>query len=464
MTVALNAFADVEEWRGHARALLQRAAPPELVQWLEPGAATLFEEDGGWKGVGTEMVRVPAAFVALVGDVVPHRDSQRFALLYRILWRLQHGTPRLMEDLTDNDVCRARAMAKEVSRATHKMKAFVRFRECTHSGEPVFVAWFEPEHYILERVAPFFVRRFTGMHWSVLTPYRSAHWDGEQLRYAPGASVSDSVREDAVERIWLTYYASIFNPARLNPRMMRQEMPQKFWKNLPEAQLLPALMQQAPVAVETMMRRPAQAPRKRIAVPERAPAAPLAPLAELRRQARACRACPLWEPATQTVFGEGPEDARIVLVGEQPGDQEDLIGRPFVGPAGKLLDRALEEAGIDRTRLYLTNAVKHFKFEVRGKVRLHKRANAAEQAACHQWLQSELGRLGPHTVLALGATAARAIFGPSFQLMEQRGRWIDLENGQRGLATVHPSYLLRLREGRDEAYAEFVADLRKIAE
>ena len=460
ISVKLLEYASLDEWRNHARALLQRGAPPETVQWLEPGAATLFAETAEGAETLAASGRVPAAFIGLAEDVLPHQDPQRFALLYRILWRLQHGARRLLEDLTDDDICRARAMAKQVSRATHKMKAFVRFRECKQAAEPVFIAWFEPEHYVLERVAPFFVRRFTGMHWSVLTPYRSAHWDGRELRYAAGAQIEDSVAEDSVERIWLTYYANIFNPARLNPRMMQQEMPQKYWKNLPEAQLIPKLLQQAPSAVESMLLRPAQTYRKRIATAEPMPAASLAPLAELRAQARVCRACPLWEPATQTVFGEGPDDARIVLVGEQPGDQEDLLGRPFIGPAGKLLDRALAEAGIERSQVYLTNAVKHFKFEPRGKQRIHKRANAAEQAACYQWLEAELERLRPHTIVALGATAAQALFGRSFQLMEQRGTWIEMAPGQRGIATVHPSYLLRLTEGRDEAYAQFVADLK----
>ncbi len=463
ITVALQSHADFDEWRGHARHLLQRGVSPERVQWLEPGMQSLFSDNVDPLPAASPAARVSAAFLDLAKGVVPNKDPQRFALLYRILWRLQHGTPRLMEDLTDDDIIRARNMAKEVSRATHKMKAFVRFRECTQGDESVFISWFEPEHYVLDRVAQFFVGRFTGMHWSVLTPYRSAHWDGQLLRYAAGASIADSVSEDVIERVWLTYYASIFNPARLNPRMMRQEMPQKYWKNLPEAQLIPELMLEAPVQVEQMLLKPAEAPRKRIAPVAPAPVVPLAPLAELRVAARACRACPLWEPATQTVFGEGPEDAEIVLVGEQPGDQEDLLGRPFVGPAGKLLDRALEEAGIERTRLYLTNAVKHFKFEVRGKTRLHKRANALEQSACYQWLQAELERLRPKTIVALGATAALAIFGPSFKLMQERGRWIDLGSGQRGLATVHPSYLLRLQSGKDQAIAQFVGDLRLLA-
>ncbi|HET6545989.1 MAG TPA: UdgX family uracil-DNA binding protein [Rhodanobacteraceae bacterium] len=184
-------------------------------------------------------------------------------------------------------------------------------------------------------------------------------------------------------------------------------------------------------------------------------------IAELRNQARRCHACSLWKPATQTVFGEGPQDARILVLGEQPGDQEDRSGHPFVGPAGKLLDRALAEAGIDRDTLYLTNTVKHFKFEPRGKRRLHQRANAAEQAACRQWLEAELASIRPRRILCLGAMAAQAIFGRGFHLMKERGQWRTIAPGVRAMATVHPSYVLRVRgaEERADAYAEFARDL-----
>jgi DNA polymerase len=213
-----------------------------------------------------------------------------------------------------------------------------------------------------------------------------------------------------------------------------------------------------------MATRPPRAPRTRRAAESAAEASADRSIAQLRREARDCRACPLWKPATQTVFGEGPDDARIVVIGESPGDQEDLAGHPFVGPAGHLLDRALAEAGIDRGRLYVTNAVKHFKFEQRGKLRLHKRANAAEQAACRIWLDAELLHLRPRRIVCLGAMAARAVFGRAFRLMRQRGTWIDLGDGTRGLATVHPSYLLRLRgdDERDRGFADFVCDLAKL--
>jgi DNA polymerase len=187
-------------------------------------------------------------------------------------------------------------------------------------------------------------------------------------------------------------------------------------------------------------------------------------LSSLRAAARECRACPLWRPATQTVFGEGPANARIILVGEEPGDREDILGRPFVGPAGQLLRRALVEAGLDPAPLYLTNVVKHFKFEVRGKRRLHKRVNAEEQAACRQWLQAELDRIRPAIVVCLGATAAKAPLGRSFSVTRQRGRWLPFGADAFAIATLHPSALLRVRDSeRERGYLEFARDLRKIA-
>lgn len=186
----------------------------------------------------------------------------------------------------------------------------------------------------------------------------------------------------------------------------------------------------------------------------------------LRDAAMGCKRCDLWKPATQTVFGEGPPRARIVVVGEQPGDQEDLSGRPFVGPAGKLFDRALEELGIERAGMYVTNAVKHFRFEIRGKVRLHRSPDPGHQRACRVWLEGELERIRPDVIVCLGAIAAKAILGNKFGLMKQRGQWQELPSGARVLATVHPSYVLRQRdsESRRTAYAEFVGDLAPLAD
>lgn len=187
-----------------------------------------------------------------------------------------------------------------------------------------------------------------------------------------------------------------------------------------------------------------------------------AALEVVREQAKACRDCPLWRPATQTVFGEGPADAEVMLVGEQPGDQEDLAGRPFVGPAGKVLDRALAEAGIERDRVYVTNAVKHFKFVQRGKRRLHQKPNGAELKACRQWFEREVEIVRPRLVVALGASAAHQVLGRPTPIGANRGRLIDRGEGASALITVHPSYLLRLQEAHEKAaeFARFVDDLR----
>jgi DNA polymerase len=185
----------------------------------------------------------------------------------------------------------------------------------------------------------------------------------------------------------------------------------------------------------------------------------------LRVESRDCHRCDLWRRATQTVFGEGPEDASVVMVGEQPGDSEDREGKPFVGPAGRLLDRALQSAGIDRDRVYVTNVVKHFKWEPRGKRRLHSKPNAAEIEACRYWMDQEILAVGPAVLVCLGATAAQALLGAKFRVTEQRGTWISSPLAPGVLATVHPSSVLRERDDtkREAAFDGLVADLRVVA-
>jgi DNA polymerase len=184
--------------------------------------------------------------------------------------------------------------------------------------------------------------------------------------------------------------------------------------------------------------------------------------AAVRAEAMHCTRCDLYKCATQTVFGEGPLDARIIFVGEQPGDQEDLAGTPFVGPAGQLFDKALAEAGVPRERSYVTNAVKHFKFERRGKHRIHEKPNGGEIAACRWWLQQELALIRPPLVVALGATAARSLLGKVVTISALRGKAHRLEDGSEAWVTVHPSFLLRVRDDREAEYAKFVEDLRRI--
>jgi uracil-DNA glycosylase family protein len=189
-------------------------------------------------------------------------------------------------------------------------------------------------------------------------------------------------------------------------------------------------------------------------------------LKALREEASRCRACPLWKDATQTVFGEGPQHAQVMLVGEQPGDKEDLAGKPFVGPAGQMLDRALEEAGIERSKVYVTNAVKHFKFLARGKFRMHQKPNTSEIRACRQWYERELSSIKPVLVVAMGATAAQSVLGKITPINKNRGHSIDLDDGIKAVITVHPSYLLRLPDAQAKAqeYERFVNDLKIAAD
>jgi DNA polymerase len=245
VSITLERPADYDEWRRAARTLLAQGVAPEQVGFhIASATGDLFSslpKSPQAKAPSVRpQIRVPREFVSLAKTVICHSDAGRFALLYRLLWRLRREA-RLLDNGADADVFLARRMAKSVRRDTHKMKAFVRFR-CTQSevGE-VFVAWFEPDHHIVERTAPFFARRFAGMHWSIVTPECSAHWDGETITFGSGASRSDCPDGDALEEHWRVYYSSIFNPARLKVRAMRAEMPAKYWRNLPESRLIPEL-------------------------------------------------------------------------------------------------------------------------------------------------------------------------------------------------------------------------------
>jgi uracil-DNA glycosylase len=468
--VELAGPADFPGWRKAARDLLSRSVRPDQVQWLHAGLSrSLFDA-----GTATEQLpdsvstfTVARAFMELANSVALHRDAGKFALLYRLLWRLQRE-PQLLRVTMDSDVARAMVMEKSVARDIHKMHAFVRFRNAGTGEASRCVAWFEPEHHIVEAATPFFVRRFPNFSWSILTPERSAHWDLHTLTFGPGARRADAPADDAQEDLWRTYYASIFNPARLKVASMRQHMPKKYWRNLPESRLIPQLIHDArPRTLAMLDREPTQA--RRVRPDANAPAIDMpavvdASLDSIRRAAECCRNCPLWANATQTVFGEGLQTSRIVLVGEQPGDQEDLAGRPFVGPAGQLLDRALTQAGVDRKATYVTNAVKHFKFEPRGKRRIHKKPSELEVAACRGWLTRELQVIEPRVVVALGATAARALLGRAVTIGQYRGRLLPVEKWN-VLVTVHPSYLLRLPDAEQAAaFTRFVSDLQQVAE
>ncbi|HQS30387.1 UdgX family uracil-DNA binding protein [Polaromonas sp.] len=499
-SVMLQGAVDWPGFRRAARRLLAQQVAPECVSWhcSSTPVQDLFaahslappetpHETIGLPASDAPAVNVPPEFLTLCQSVILHSDPHRFGLLYRLLWRLVQE-PGLRHDPLDADRVRADQLAQAVRRDMHKMKAFVRFTSAQDetfrsqpTGGPLHVAWFEPEHHIIEATAPFFARRFTQMRWAILTPECSIRWDGSKIDIGPGASKADAPPADAGEQLWLTYYQHIFNPARLKLKMMQKEMPRKYWKNLPEAQFISALTAQSAQRQMAMIGQAPSTPRRRIpvfrdgrAATERAQTAlaldqvqggekPL-DLATLNLAAQRCRACPIGQHATQAVCGEGPAHARVMVVGEQPGDQEDLRGRPLIGPAGQLFDRALADLGWPRSSLFITNAVKHFKYEPRGKRRLHKTPSQLEASACLHWLESEIDLVRPEVVIALGATAAASLLGRHVAVMSERGQWFARADGLRVLVTLHPAALLRTPpEHQPTAYAAWLKDLAAAA-
>ena len=458
-TITLASADDMDGFRAAVRRLIAAGIPPGAVTWRAAGeVGDLLGGSGPPPAGDASELRVPKAFPELARRVICHRDPERFALLHRALVALQ-SRPHLLEDSADPLVRRLDMLAKAVGRDVHKMRAFVRFREVPDESSEAggagerFVAWFEPEHHIVRLNSGFFIRRFANMRFSILTPDLCLHWDGKTATYTPGAHKADRPDGDPVEATWRTYDANIFNPARLKIAAMTSEMPKKYWKNLPEADLIPGLIAGAAKRTRTMIDAGSEPP-------------PSFGLNELRAQASACHRCPLWQPATQAVFGEGPVDAVLMLVGEQPGDEEDVAGRPFIGPAGQVLDAALAEAGIDRARAWVTNAVKHFKFDQRGPRRIHARPAVGEIDACRWWLDAERAALKPRIIVALGATAARGLTGRAVTIARERGRAIPQPDGSELWITIHPSYLLRIDDPAVAAAerAHFIADLRAVAD
>jgi probable DNA metabolism protein len=468
--VRLASETDFTGWRQAARTLRTWEVAPDDTLWTVDGSGgDLFGEAAPAPVAGAPAFTVPRAFVDLADTVILHRSDERFALLYRLLWRLGRE-PDLLHIHSDRDVQKVRLFEKAVNLAAHKMKAFVRFRLVPDPhGMESYVAWFEPAHRVTEKVSPFFARRYTSMHFSLLTPDVCVHWDTKGLVATPGADPADAPSEDRLEDYWRTYYASIFNPARLKVGAMTKEMPRRYWRNLPEARLIPDLIAKAEARTTTMVSQAHSTPSRRIvkAALRASRDGPydgqaVSTLEEVHVGVQMCRRCDLYRDATQGVSGEGPARARLMFVGEQPGDQEDLAGHPFVGPAGQMLDRALGEAGVPRDETFVTNAVKHFKHELRGRKRIHKTPNTGEVTACRWWLDNERRIVRPRVIVALGATAALSVFGKPVAIGESRQKALPLSDQVQGVVTYHPSYLLRLpdHDAKMKAYGMFVDDLK----
>ncbi len=342
--ITLDSETDFDGWRKAARTLALHQVAPADVTWgvqgqtkdqIPPGLSEAPSlEAPSLPPIETEgTFSVPANFIELARIAILHRDGERFALLYRLLWRLK-ADHDLLDTMTDPDVVQAAAMTGAVQRDAQRMRDLVRFREIGREQKAHYAAWFEPEHHIVAFTAPFFARRFADLPWSILTPDVCAHWDGHAISFTPGISRTEWPAPGRLEETWRSHFQ--------HDRLTTTDAPVKRQRNLQHASILGPLLADAERWTGGRI-----SPRPETIMGHKA-----APddLEALREEAAHCCACPLYKDATQTVFGEGPKDATIMLVGEQPGDKEDLAGHPFVGPAGQMLDRALEEGIRSRAR------------------------------------------------------------------------------------------------------------------
>ena len=337
----------------------------------------------------------------------------------------------------------------------HKMKAFVRFKKVQLEDQEWFTAWHEPDHRIIRLIAPFFQDRFQGMNWIIMTEDGCAQWNGSQLTFSQGVTKSQLPSDDQ-EELWKAYYSSIFNPARIKIKAMKKELPVRYWKNLPESELIDELIDAAPARLEEfyLTQKPLPAAH-----------ALIANMSDLASAIKTCKSCGICEQVTAPVMGEGPVNARIMLVGEQPGDEEDLSGRPFVGPAGKLLNQALNEAAIKRGEIYVTNAVKGFKWLPKERRRWHRAANGSEISACRPWLKTELDLVKPEILVCMGRSAAQSILGKVIKLEDIRGKFFKTSYCDNTIILPHPSAILRTEneDDKQQAYLRFVSELKLIS-
>jgi probable DNA metabolism protein len=464
------------EWREAARELLVHDVPPELVTWSTPyaggdlfsGAPSTAEQPHNPSDIpppASDKPRhappsIPRSLMDMLQSAACCRVPDRWAFLYRVIWRWQQGEHDVQSP-ADEDGARLNAMVKAVRREEHDMHAYIRFRERpAEAGPPRFVAWYEPQHDVLPQVAEHFVSRMGKVSWMIATPEASVLWDGQTLHNTGPLVKNSEDLEDTGEALWLTYYRSVFNPARLNQAVMQQHIPSHRWKNLPEGKIVTHMISEAARGARKVGQYEAVGQRKGTTIP----IAPEDAQPERQQPSKLdeCRRCELWQFATQAVGGEGPKKAKIMFVGEQPGDQEDLAGQPFVGPAGKLLDQVCEKAGVDRDTIYVTNAVKHFKWEPRGKRRLHKTPVQKEIEACHYWLDKELAHVKPTVIVALGATALKSVMRTANVTLKNSIGHPVFHEGHWIVTTYHPSYVLRVpgEEAKREAFQTMVDSLK----
>ena len=451
---------DFKDWRDKARRFIAQNIPPQQIQWQNhhQEQTSLFGATENLPPATETKLTISKDFIALAERIACHTDPQRWDYLYQALWRLCFEQKNLLKIASDPLVLKLHLMEKAIRFDAHKTKAFVRFRCCPEQGEDHYIAWHNPDHNVLRLVVPFFQRRFAVMKWTIMTPFETVSWDGETLQYSSGVPHNTTPDEDSLEDMWRTYYRSTFNPARIKLKMMKREMPVRHWKTLPETSIIPSMLQEAEQRVATMLAHQEGLSSSALLYLPQDQSLP-----SLREAAEKCRGCSLYLCASRVVFGKGPATARIMIIGEQPGDHEDRAGEPFIGPAGQLLTQAMQEAGLDRSQCYLTNAVKHFGFkEINGR-RQNITPTIREINACKPWLEAEIATVKPEIIVCLGLTAVRSLTGNAVKMQEQRGQW-QQGDGHKLMISYHPSAILRQPDPEQKArlYQQLVGDLKMI--
>lgn len=419
-----------DAFRQAVRPLLAHRVPPDRVRFVQPGdPPSLF--GGEVPPTGGPPPVLPRRFLGLARRALCYDAPDRAERVYRVAFRLLDDRS-LLDDPGDDDVLALTRRSKHVARDIHKMHAFVRLRRQVDDEGEHWVAFHRPDHHVVRLAAPHFADRFGDSRFALLTPKGTAlHVPGQGLTFGPAAA-DPGLDEGQWEGLWSTYYASIFNPARPMVGAMLAEMPKKHWATMPETRQIPRLLREAPRRVQEAAARG----EGRVVLP-----APLT-LPALADTVRRCTACPLGCSGRPGVPGEGPRHAPMALVGEQPGDQEDRAGRPFVGPAGQLLDAALTALGQPRGELYLTNTVKHFRYRQQGPKRIHESPDRYHVERCKPILDAELDHVQPRVIVALGLTAARGLLGKAVRHADVAGRVLRSRHGPLVVAP-HPSALLR---------------------
>jgi probable DNA metabolism protein len=430
-------------WREKARSFLQANIAPEKITWLDKQQlqGELFNDSVEPVGLfSAKKILVPKSFFKLAEMVSLHNDVIKWQKLYEALWRLTHGEKNLLAISSDLLVNELALLAKSVGRDAHKMKAFIRFRCYEENSKKFYIAWYQPDHNIIRKVAPFFVRRFGTMDWLIVTPYETAMWDGEQLSFLPGQQKFIHSQEDDFNNLWRTYYRAIFNPARIKIKAMLREMPVRYWHNLPETQVITEILQEAPSRVANMLKYTEGLVNSALDYfPD------VIDLENLKKASMQCRACPIHGCAKQTVFGRGSSKAKIVIVGEQPGSQENEQGLPLIGPSGQYLQKILLNLNIDLEEIYFTNAIKHFKHQVIDSRIKYQTPTIKEINACKPWLVAEIELIQPKIIICLGLVAAKSLVSHGFHFKKQRGKWQHYKHIPL-LVTYHPAAILRSRD------------------